>query len=188
MKINATEAARQTAKESGNNKAYAERNAEVRELYKQYAYEVEGDPCRKALRCVLIPYGKIDKVKCPKQTGDHLVENATVNHLGSYDINKAPTALVEGPSYHIGTHGLEHQLRTQASKKRKGDFTLEVSADVAATEHCKIFPQCEKKCIAQQLVTQHDALGIVADEPVKKPNLNSHHNEVFKSEWLDTDT
>ena len=185
--IQKAEDARQTAKDTlgEKSKAYQTASANVRESYKAYAVEIESNDCRRALRCVLIPYGQIDKVKCKKQTGDHLVENATVNQLPGYNINKAPTALVEGPSYHIGTHGLGHDRRTQAAKKRKGVFTLKDSADLAAGEHCKVFPlaECNQECISKQLVEGHTAMGLDDGDKVKKPTLQSHHNKEYQGEW-----
>lgn len=186
-KIKSAESKRQTAKDTkgARSKDYMTANANVRQLYKEYAVDIERNECRRAMRCVLIPYGQIDRVKCAKQTGDHLVENATVNDLGKYNINAAPTALVEGPSYHVGTHGLEHQRRTQAAKKRKGAFTLGDSADVAAVQHCEVFPlaECNADCIAKQLVSAHKKMGIEKDDTVKKPRLNSQHNKDFQPEW-----
>jgi Domain of unknown function (DUF4150) len=185
--IQDAEDARLTAKNTHGerSKAYLDANAKVRELYKGYAVEIESNDCRRALRCVMIPYGQIDKVKCKKQTGDHIVENATVNDHPKYKINQAPTALVEGPSYHIGTHGLGHDRRTQAAKKSKGKFTVQKSADLGADEHCKVFPlaECNPECVSKQLVAGHTAMGMSADDSAKKPTLNSQHNKDYQGEW-----
>jgi hypothetical protein len=186
-KISAAETARQAAKEAGGtaSKAYKIANLKVRDLYKEYAIEIESNDCRRALRCVMIPYSKIDSVKCAKQTGDHLIENATVNELPGYNMDAAPTALVEGPSYHVGTHGLGHDRRTQAARKRKGKFSLQKSADLAAEQHCKLFPlaECNPTCVSKQLVQEHEKMGLDAEDSVKKPTLQSHHNKSYQPEW-----
>jgi hypothetical protein len=185
--IQKAEDERQVAKDTKgkSSAAYKAASEKVRDLYKKYAGEIEENDCRRWLRCVMVPYGKIDDVKCKKQTGDHLIENATVNSYADYSLNAAPTALVEGPSYHIGTHGLGHEARTTSAKKRKGAFTIQDSADLAAQEHCKVFPlaECNPKCISEQLVQGHTDMGLDESDKVKKPTLNSHHNQSYRPEW-----
>jgi hypothetical protein len=158
-------------------------NAVLRGLYEQYSKEMQEIPCRRALRCVLIPYNKVKDVRCKDQTGDHLVENATVNELKGYSKGKAPTALVEGPSYHIGSHGLGHEGRTLRAKKRRGEFTVRKQAEGAAKEHCETFRTCNPKCIEEQLVKGHEAMGIDVDDSCEKPTLNSEHNKKFKTDY-----
>jgi hypothetical protein len=188
-KIRAAERLRQKAKKANGtaSKAYSDSSLKVRNLYKEYSIEIESNDCRRALRCVMIPYNKIGKVKCKKQTGDHLVESATVKHLPGYKAGAAPTALVEGPSYHIGTHGLGHDRRTQAARKSKGEFTLQKSADLGAKQHSKVFPlaECNATCVSKQLVQEHEKMGIAAENSVDKPTLESHHNKSFAPEWQD---
>lgn len=185
--ITAAERARAAAKKAHgeNSKAYNTANNKVRELYKDYAREIEENDCRRALRCVLVPYNKVKKVGCKKQTGDHLVEKATVEGNPNYNFRTAPTAIVEGPSYHIGTHGLGHERRTQAAKKKKGKFTVQKSAEVGGQEHCKVFPlaECNPGCITKQLVKGHEDMGMSKDDPAEKPTLNSQHNQDFQGEW-----
>lgn len=185
-KIRSSERARSAAKKTGNQRLYDQHNAKVRELYAQYAEEMEKIPCRQALRCVLVPYSKAKKVGCPKQTGDHLVEQATVNSLGDYNINAAPTAIVEGPSYHIGTHGMGHELRTQGASKTRGKFDLAKSAKLGASKHKQLFPgaECNQECLKQQLVSGHTAMGIDSGDKVDKPTLNSEHNRELLADWM----
>ena len=78
-----------------------------------------------------------------------------------------------------------HDGRTQAAKKRRGQFTLEDSADIAAEQHCETFPhaECDQTCISQQLIQAHNDMGIDDGDSVKKPKLQSHHNKSFKPEW-----
>jgi hypothetical protein len=185
--IDDAEDTRQAAKDAGGPRsaAYISASAEVRDLYKQYANAMERNACRRALRCVMIPYRDTDKVKCRKQTGDHLIEQATVNDLGNYDINAAPTALVEGPSYHIGTHGLGHEGRTNAARKTRGTFTVEKAAEVGAEQHAETFPnaECNEDCIKKQLLKGHKDMDVKPGDKAKKPRLHSRHNEDFKEEW-----
>jgi hypothetical protein len=165
--------------------AYDKANAQVRELYQQYSVEIEANDCRRFLRCVLIPYKDVKKVACKKQTGDHLIEKATVEGMGDYKMSTAPTAIVEGPSYHIGTHGLNHEARTQMAKKSRGKYTMEKSAEQAGEAHCQTFPvaQCDPGCITKQLVEAHEDAGIDKSDEVEKPTLNSEHNRDYQGEW-----
>lgn len=185
--ITAAEKARQTAKDKfgEKSKAYQNASAKVRGLYQDYAVEIEANDCRRALRCVMVPYNKVKKVGCSKQTGDHLVEKATVEGNPNYSASTAPTAIVEGPSYHIGTHGLGHERRTQAAKKKKGKFTVQKSAEVGGQEHCKVFPlaECDPGCITKQLVKGHEDMGMSKNDPADKPTLNSQHNQDYQAEW-----
>jgi len=164
--------------------AYEKANDEVRELYKQYHQEMERIECRRALRCVLIPYNQVKKVGCAKQTGDHLIEKATVTGVGNYKMSQAPTAIVEGPSYHIGSHGLGHETRTTLAKKSRGKFSMQKSADIGAEGHNKTFPvaECNPICISEQLAKGHEKMGVKRSDEVDKPTLNSEHNRAYQGE------
>ncbi|QQZ39467.1 DUF4150 domain-containing protein [Pseudomonas sp. SK3(2021)] len=170
-----------------NSPAHNEASDDVRVLYMQYAEEIESNDCRRALRCALIPFNKIKKVKCKRQTGDHLVENATVNSLPNYKKSQAPTAIVDGPTFHIGTHGIGHERRTQRAQKwpGKSPFSIRASAAVGAVELRKTFPNasCDPNCIYGQLVAGHKAMGIQESDLADKPTLNSHHNLDSQKQW-----
>ena len=179
-----TKAQKARGRAKKGSKAYDKANDEVRELYKQYHQEIEANDCRRALRCILIPYNQVKKVGCKKQTGDHLVEKATVKGRGKYKQSKAPTAIVEGPSYHIGSHGLGHEARTQLAKKSTGKFDLQKSSDVGAEALCNTFPvaQCNPICISEQLAKGHEKMGVKRSDAVDKPTLNSEHNRDYQGE------
>ncbi len=182
-KIRSAEAKREAA--TKGSKAYDTANAQVRDLYEQYSMEIENNDCRRFLRCVMVKYKDVKKVGCEKQTGDHLIEQATVNDVGNYNINEAPTAIVEGPSYHIGSHGLGHESRTAAAKSAKDPFTMKDSAKLGANSHCEVFPnaQCDPDCIAKQLEKGHEDMDVKKSDKVKKPTLNSAHNRDFQGKW-----
>jgi hypothetical protein len=179
-RIRAAERKRNSAKKKHgkHSAAYQAESKRVRDLYMAYAVRIDSNECRRVLRCVLIPFNKIKTVKCKKQTGDHLVEDATVKSLPGYRASRAPTAIVDGPSYHIGTHGIGHTRRTMAAAKRSGNFTLKDAAEIGASELRKTFPngRCDQRCIFEQLIAGHKNMDIKPSAKADKPTLHSHHN------------
>lgn len=159
-----------------------DQNARIRKMYLTYAEEIDSNSCRRVLRCLLIPYSKMDGVKCPKQTGEHLIDKSTLEKKSpSYNEQNAPTGFTEGPSYHIATHGLNHSGRTQMSKKRQADiadreeqrkasgilgpeqvFSFNDAMEIAAQNYCEVNYNsgCKVECIKEQLKQGHAAMGV----------------------------
>ncbi len=165
---------------------------DLRAQYRKYSKEMQDNECRKALRCMLVPYNKTKKVGCPKQTGDHLLEKSNVNNMaaadrGNYKASKAPTALMEGNSYHIGSHGLGHYGRRQGYEQHpnKNPWTVRKGAKNAAQVHCQIAGGCDPACIEEQIVQEHTKMGVDENAPIEPPSasLASDYSKDFAQEW-----
>lgn len=180
--------ARTAAKRKYNNKheSYIVQNEKVRELYRKYSKEIRENPCRRALKCVPMPYNRIRKVQCKKQTGEHLIETASVKGKGKYKKGSALTISTEGPSYHIGTHGLHHMGRTNKYQLWKDEnpgknYTVADQAKIASKNHSEINPNanCNSSCIEKMLVDNHAKMDVKASDEIDGPSLKSKHSKDF---------
>jgi hypothetical protein len=182
----ARDAARQAAEAAGRTRppygpAYDRAQARVRDRYLEYTDAINRDPCRKAMRCLLVPYADMDKespdkIKCPKQTGEHVIEKGSFNRNDhpDYRMNRAPCSFTEGPSNHLGEHGIlsldrKEFIENWRRNNPNGTWTLEQAADLGADGHIEQNPHCDRECIKQQLLQGHAAMHVNATDPIS-PN------------------
>ncbi len=145
--------------------AYDRAQLAVRDQYLSYTYEVNKDPCRKALKCLLMPYKEMEKIKCPKQTGEHLIEKASCKGVGNYNLNDAPTAFTEGPSNHLGEHGIvsldrKEYMEEWGKTNAPSDWKMEDAADLGANVFHEQNPHCDRECLKEQIIQGHESMAI----------------------------
>jgi hypothetical protein len=137
-----------------------------------YAKKVRDDPCNKAARCMLVPWGK--SKRCPPRTPHHLVFKASFKDSGglrpgckSYNAGKAPCICATGGAS-AGAHGLIHAKQKDQMVRRLGG-RLPQSSDtwkcgraerVAAKAANELFPQCSRGCIRAQLRSVHPKMEV----------------------------
>lgn len=143
----------------------------VRQEYLSYTYEMNKDPCRKAMKCLLMPYEEMDGIKCPKQTGEHLIEKASCRGVGNYTEGGAPTAFTEGPSNHLGEHGIVSLDRKEfmadwLQNNDPADWTVEQAADLGAEVFHEQNPHCDRECLKQQIIEGHRSMGMNPNDPI----------------------
>jgi hypothetical protein len=153
----------------------------VRSEYLGYTHELNRDDCRKALRCMMLPKKDVPgTVGCPKQTGEHAIQDSSFdrNLYPGYRNEDAPTTFTEGPSYHLGEHGLVSRCRQQGIQAWQRNNTppggappdtipLETAADIGADCHCQENPHCRKDCIKEQTLNGHAQMGVNASDPIR---------------------
>ena len=128
------------------------------------------NPCTRARRCKLVPYGKTGTAEslgghgcCSGQTGHHILpdEMTKDGNCPGYDKDQAPTICVEGTNNSNGTHGQIHDvLVLQMQKFRAGGFfgsrttmDYDTARNKGVTSVMATFPEsrCSKRCLAAQL-------------------------------------
>jgi hypothetical protein len=145
--------------------AYDRAQIAVRDQYLAYTYEVNRNPCRKALKCLLMPYKEMEKIKCPKQTGEHLIEKASCKGVGNYNLNDAPTAFTEGPSNHLGEHGIvsldrKEYMEEWGKTNAPSDWKMEDAADLGANVFHEQNPHCDRECLKEQIIQGHESMAM----------------------------
>jgi hypothetical protein len=152
--------------------AYDKAQNAVRSQYLAYTYQINKDPCRKALKCLLMSYKEMEDIKCAKQTGEHLIEKASCAGVGDYNMNNAPTAFTEGPSNHLGEHGIVSLDRKQfmenwAKDNDPADWTVESAADLGASVFHEQNPDCDRECLKQQIIAGHEKMDMKSDDTIR---------------------
>ncbi|WP_042589118.1 HNH/endonuclease VII fold toxin-2 domain-containing protein [Ralstonia solanacearum] len=123
------------------------------------------NPCVRARRCSLVPYGKTDSLTghgcCPGQTGHHLIPDSAVKDSGctGYNYKEAPTVCAEGTgNSHGGSHqmlhdGLEKRLRGYIEREQSNKISYEKYRNHAIMTFYQTFPEskCNKDCLKAQL-------------------------------------
>ncbi|MDC6258437.1 HNH/endonuclease VII fold toxin-2 domain-containing protein [Ralstonia solanacearum] len=123
------------------------------------------NPCVRARRCSLVPYGKTDSLTghgcCPGQTGHHLIPDSAVKDSGctGYNYKEAPTVCAEGTgNSHGGSHQMLHdkldtQMRHYQKETRRDSMSYEDYRNHAITTFYETFPEsrCDRKCLKAQL-------------------------------------
>jgi hypothetical protein len=178
--VEAAEAARDALPTGSAARARA--HDRVRARYVELTHEINKDPCRRAMKCVLMPFDDMEGVKCPKQTGEHMIEKSSFRAHPGYTEGRAPTSFTEGPSYHISEHGVlsldrKEYLREWRRQNPGQVWTLEHAAELGAEGHCEQNPHCNKECIKEQLVQGHEALGVGRGDPVRQRPSASTRSE-----------
>ena len=90
--------------------------AEIDEAHRDYAAEIQQNPCQRALRCAMMPYRQGKRACCPHQTPEHIIQGAQFfygkstggrrrNNCTSYSYRGAPCVCAEGGAT-VATHGL----------------------------------------------------------------------------------
>ena len=153
---------------------YDKANAKLRDEYLAYTQEINRDPCRRALRCILIPYKNMEGMKCPKQTGEHLIESGSFKSHPNYKEGEAPTAFTDGPSYHLGEHGLISLDRADfiedwRTKNPGKDWTVGDGAELGAKVHHEQNGHCNEECTKQQILAGHQKMGLKPTDPIHPP-------------------
>lgn len=150
----------------------AANKAALREKKREYAKTIRKNKCQKALRCALVPYRKNSKsLCCPPQTPDHLIPasmffkkkrgGALLDGCGDYNDHGAPCMCAIGGKSEA-VHGLLGKKRKKIITEKhsgKKTWTLDDAADCGAQSANEVNPQCSKKCIKDQLLKQHKAMG-----------------------------
>jgi hypothetical protein len=154
-----------------NSAARAAAQLRVRERYLEYTREIRKDPCRHAMCCLLMPFDDLEKVKCPKQTGEHMIEKSSFGGYSNYQMGRAPTSFTEGPSYHLGEHGVLSLDRKEAidnwrTEHPNGTWTMQNAAELGARGHCEQNGHCNEDCITNQLIAGHQTMGINPTDPI----------------------
>ncbi|MEL6365732.1 MAG: DUF4150 domain-containing protein [Pseudomonadota bacterium] len=164
--------------------ARAQAQLAVRERYMEYTHEINKNPCRKAMKCVLMPYDDMEGVKCPKQTGEHLIEKSSFDAAShpDYRMGNAPTSFTEGPSYHIGEHGVlsldrKEYMQEWRNENPGKDWTVEDGAELGAAGHCEQNQQCNKTCIKEQIIRGHEEMGVQRTDPIDQNPSGSTMSE-----------
>jgi hypothetical protein len=181
-RVRRAEARRDAARTSSGagSPAHEAAQTKVRSEYLGYTHELNRDDCRKALRCMMVPKSDVPGTAgCPKQTGEHAVQDSSFDRATypGYSNSAAPTTFTEGPSHHLGEHGLVSRCRQQAIRTWQTNNTppggaaptsipLDTAADIGADCHCQQNPQCRKDCIKQQTLNGHRDMGINPNDPI----------------------
>ncbi len=151
------------------------------------------NPCVRARRCSLVPYGKTDGLTghgcCPGQTGHHLIPDSAVRDSGctGYNYKEAPTVCAEGTG---NSHGGSHQmLHDKLEKRMRGHREKTLSNKISYTQYRDhaimtfygTFPEsnCSKDCLKAQLDAHYkcpndlDAASGKGGAPNRTPSANS---------------
>ncbi len=132
------------------------------------------NPCTRARRCILVPYGNTGTIKslgghgcCPGQTGHHVLPHEMTKDgaCPGYTKGSAPTVCVEGVNNTHGTHGKIHANLAKSMKDftsanflgfgAKDTLTYDEASDLGVESIRDTFP--ESKCSAACLKAQLDA-------------------------------
>lgn len=165
-------------------RAYDQAHSQLRDEYLVYTFHINRDPCRKAMKCLLMPFKDMNQVKCKKQTGEHLIEKASCKGVGRYNENDAPTAFTEGTSNHLGEHGIVSLDRKQfmkdwrkRNKRNPGlTWTMGEAADLGADvfHEQTTDPRCNRECLRKQIIAGHQRMGIQTSDPIKPSSAASN--------------
>lgn len=124
------------------------------------------NPCTRARRCLMVPYGKTDTASsmmgggcCPGQTGHHVIPEEAVGSCDNYSHSGAPTVCVEGTNNANGTHGKIHgDLEDRVNKHKDSFFGGDIISygkmrDIGIKSVQRTFPEskCDEKCLRAQL-------------------------------------
>ena len=122
------------------------------------------DPCLRALKCTLTPYGQKSGMQarsnkpqtegcCPGQTGHHMPPKTYFKNCPSYDPKKALVVCAEGVDQRSGSHGRMHQRTDRAAQRRLtgGDLSFDDAIEAAVEAHSESYPWCPKSCTREQL-------------------------------------
>lgn len=160
--------------------AYDRAQSQVRDEYLVYTFRVNQDPCRKAMKCLLMPFKDMNKMKCKKQTGEHLIEKASCKGVGGYNENDAPTAFTEGPSNHLGEHGIvsldrkefmADWLKTNPPSAWTMGEAADLGADVFHEQNAE--PRCNRECLKQQIIAGHERMGVQQSDAIQPSSAAS---------------
>jgi hypothetical protein len=132
------------------------------------------DGCRKASECMLVEYGGSGSPNCcPGKTGHHLIPAHCFMPPGArkaggdpyedwpkYDVDKAPTACVEGSTKELG-HGELHEIFDLVEDKHlttagtAGAWPYSTARDTAASSLKQVNASCDEACTKAQLNAYH---------------------------------
>jgi hypothetical protein len=146
---------------------YIADQSKVNDEYMAYSGEISKNDCRKAMRCILMPYKDMKKVQCRHQTPEHLIEQSSAAGVGNYKLKDAPCAFTEGTSWHLGDHGVMSSARRDmyddwASQNPGATYDTAKAADIGATVHqdSNRSAGCDKECTEKQLIEGHKRMGV----------------------------
>lgn len=175
------------------NPNYIKANRAVNDQYMAYTGELSKNKCRKAMRCILMPYKDMNKVKCRHQTPEHLIEQSSVDGVGNYKLENAPCAFTEGTSWHLGDHGVMSTGRLDAhstwAKNNPGaTYDMATAASIGAEVHQESNKAsgCDPKCTEKQLIQGHNNMGVNENDALKptQTGIADSHEAARRQEIL----
>jgi hypothetical protein len=141
------------------------------------------NPCTRARRCLLVPYGKTGSTSslggggcCPGQTGHHVIPREAGQSCPGYDDKMAPTICAEGVNGGNGSHGKMHRALSEKIEKYKegnifsgprNKIDYEDMRDYGIDSIKDVFPEsgCDKKCLRAQLDAYYEGICKNIDMP-----------------------
>jgi hypothetical protein len=176
------DATKQRLKDSGlsdnaarNHPSYSAAQALLNDEFMAYTGEISKNKCRKAMRCILMPYKDMKKkdkdgnftVKCRHQTPEHLIEQSSAAGVGDYKLEDAPCAFTEGTSWHLGEHGVMSAARRDlhqdwASQNPGAPYDTATAAKIGAEAHndSNVASDCDPVCTEKQLLEGHRKMNV----------------------------
>jgi hypothetical protein len=148
-----------------------------------YTGELSKNECRKAMRCMLMPYKDMKKVQCRRQTPEHLIEQSSVAGTANYRLRNAPCAFTEGTSWHLGDHGVMSSARRDMhadwqSKNPGKTYDTATGAKIGSQVHqdANASAGCNPICTEKQLVEGHKKMGVKETDPLKSTQTGISDN------------
>jgi hypothetical protein len=156
-----------------NHPAFQASRRRVNDEYMAYTGELSKNKCRKAMRCLLMPYKDMKKVQCKHQTPEHLIEQSSVAGTANYRLTNAPCAFTEGTSWHLGDHGVMSSARRDmyqnwAAQNPGATYDTATAANIGATVHqdSNASAGCNPICTEKQLIAGHQRMGVNEGDPL----------------------
>lgn len=181
-------------------KGYYDALDELNTEFRDYSAAMQQDPCQKALRCAMMPYGKGKSQCCPHQTPEHIIQGAQFfygkaaggrrrNGCTGYQYRQAPCVCAEGGAT-VATHGLlgaarKDHISTKFPSGEPATWPMKDAIACGVESTCSVFSNCTPGCIESQLrqgahskVPDNTEIGLDQSETMSQSDAQQ-----FKRRW-----